>query len=85
MTRFFLVAFIFMIACISLAQTPVIDQANGVDPSVDYAALAQLGPWDDRNYQLTAQDLLVLSEFEPEAKSPIPAFYRVLQIGRAHV
>ena len=78
MTRKLLMACILMITCVSQAQTPDIDPANGVDATVDYPALANIGPWDDRNYQLTAQDLLVLSEFEADAKTNIPAFYRVL-------
>ncbi|MGE3104437.1 MAG: hypothetical protein AB7K14_04210, partial [Lysobacterales bacterium] len=36
------------------------DNARGVDASVDYVALLAYGPWDDRNYQLTAADIAVL-------------------------
>jgi len=54
-----------------------ISQAKGVDASVDYARLAEYGPWDDRNYALTAADLAYLPKAESEAHDPLPAFYRV--------
>jgi PKD repeat protein len=54
-----------------------VDRSRGVDRSVDYAALTQFGPWDDRNYALTARDLAFLSPNERDATDPIPAFYRV--------
>ncbi len=54
-----------------------INQARGVDASVDYARLVQYGPWDDRNYALTAADLAYLPKEETEARDPLPAFYRV--------
>ena len=58
------------------AANPV-DPARGVDASVDYAALVQIGPWDDRNYQLTAEDIALLSPDESSARDPVPAFFRV--------
>ncbi len=54
-----------------------VDSARGVDRDVDYAALVRMGPWDDRNYQLTKEDLAILPENEEELSSPIPAFFRV--------
>jgi len=54
-----------------------IDAARGADKRVDYAALQLLGPWDDRNYALTAEDLALLSKNEHETIVAIPAFYRV--------
>ncbi|WP_313914242.1 sialidase family protein, partial [Tahibacter sp.] len=54
-----------------------IDATRGVDKRVDYAALQLLGPWDDRNYALTAEDLALLSKNEHETIVAIPAFYRV--------
>src|SRR6185436_14644238 len=54
-----------------------VDRAKGVDPRVDYAALAQLGPWDDRNYLLTVKDLALLPPGERGQLDPIPAFFRV--------
>ncbi len=57
------------------AQTVV--PSRGADPRVDYPSMALLGPWDDRNYKLTADDLKVLAENESELKDPIPVFYRI--------
>lgn len=58
------------------AQTIAVDPRRGVDRRVDYAALAQLGPWDDHNYQLTHEDLAVLPAGEAELVLPLPAFFR---------
>lgn len=55
-----------------------IDAARGADRTVDYAALVRVGPWDDRNYALTAKDLALLSPNESDVREPLPAFYRVL-------
>jgi hypothetical protein len=57
---------------------PEIDPAKGADDRVDYAELVRFGPWDDRNYDLTREDLELLSPNEEELQEPIPAFYRVL-------
>lgn len=54
-----------------------IQQSKGVDTRVDYRALTRLGPWDDRNYNLTAEDLRLLVPNEAELNCGIPAFYRV--------
>lgn len=54
-----------------------VDPSRGVDPTVDYEALKTVGPWDDRNYSLTAEDLKLLSANESEQRTPVPAFYRV--------
>jgi hypothetical protein len=53
-------------------------QARGVDPQVRYDSLRAIGPWDDRNYLLTADDLAVLAPNEAELQGPLPAFFRVL-------
>lgn len=58
-------------------QTVVIDSTQGVDRSVDYEALVFFGPWDDRNYQLSAEDLGLLARDEAEIREPLPAFFRV--------
>lgn len=57
------------------AQT--IKQLRGVDSRVDYASLRRFGPWDDRNYQLTQEDLALLAPNEDELGELIPAFFRV--------
>ncbi|MFN7962773.1 MAG: sialidase family protein [Thermoanaerobaculia bacterium] len=62
----------------SLAQAQQVVPTRGVDSRVDYPALKKIGPWDDRNYQLTLEDLQLLAPNEQEQKDPIPAFYRVL-------
>ena len=69
-------------ACCALAGNPVqavqrIDASRGVDSAVDYRALARIGPWDDRNYQLTSADIELLSADELSARDPIPAFFRI--------
>jgi hypothetical protein len=48
----------------------------GVDPSVDYAALTQFGPWDDRNYQLTKEDIAILPK-DDRFVPGVPAFFKV--------
>ncbi len=53
-----------------------IDQSRGADPSVDYASLVQYGPWDDRNYQLTAADIGLLPEGD-QYLANVPAFFKV--------
>lgn len=76
--RALLVAVMFMAAGFSMAATAQpVNQGKGVDPRVDYPGLANLGPWDDRNYKLTKEDLAVLSPNEHEQRDPIPAFFRV--------
>ncbi|GAB4222682.1 MAG: hypothetical protein Kow0062_21100 [Acidobacteriota bacterium] len=54
-----------------------IDPSRGADPRVDYAALVHYGPWDDRNYRLTAEDIALLAPNEAELRAPIPAWFRV--------
>ncbi len=53
-----------------------IKQQLGVDQRVDYAALAELGPWDDRNYQLTLEELAILPENDHFVRN-VPAFFKV--------
>ncbi len=65
----------FVLASVGSSQT--VDQSRGVDARVDYASLTQFGPWDDRNYQLTKDDLALLSDNEAELRLAVPAFYRV--------
>jgi hypothetical protein len=43
-----------------------INNARGVDATVDYTRLTQYGPWDDRNYKLTAKDLTWLAKNEAD-------------------
>jgi len=55
-----------------------INNNYGVDDRLDYQTLTAFGPWDDRNYDLTLDDLTYLSDEESELKEMVPAFYRVL-------
>ena len=76
--RFILVVLVATVALGGVAATePVIVQSRGVDSRVDYASLDRFGPWDDRNYQLTREDLALLAENEVDLHEAVPAFYRV--------
>ncbi len=59
-------------------QAAPVDPRRGVDPRVDYASLARISPWDDRNYLLTREDLALLSPAENEYTGALPVFFRVL-------
>ena len=61
-----------------VTQSQVIDNSRGVDSRVDYESLKEFGPWDDRNYDLTLEDLAWLSSNESELREMVPAFYRVI-------
>lgn len=83
---------VFAFAAVGAATAKVIDirinQTRGADARVAYGKLTAYGPWDDRNYALTAEDLEVLSPNETESRDPTPAFFRVwmrkgaIQAGR---
>jgi Big-like domain-containing protein len=64
-------------ALTTAAAAQPIDQARGVDPQVDYRSFTEIGPWDDRNYQVTRADLAFLAPNERELKDPIPVFFRI--------
>ena len=53
-----------------------INNALGVDKSLDYSLLTEMGPWDDRNYQLTTKDLDVLP-FDDQKLLNVPVFFKV--------
>ena len=53
-----------------------IENALGVDKSLDYSLLQEMGPWDDRNYQLTKKDLHVLP-FADQQLANVPVFFKV--------
>ena len=61
----------------SFAFAQPVQQIRGVDSQVDYQKLNRLGPWDDRNYRLTARDLRILAPNEAELRVQVPAFFRV--------
>lgn len=70
-------------ATVPVFAAPAVNPRLGVDASVDYKALAKLGVWDDRNYQLKAADVALLSDDEASAHDLIPAFFRV-ELRRAN-
>lgn len=62
----------------AVPSTVLIEPSRGVDSRVDYPSLIRFGPWDDRNYDLTLEDLTLLSPDEAQLDLPIPAFFRVV-------
>ncbi|MEM1270193.1 MAG: sialidase family protein [Bacteroidota bacterium] len=62
---------------VTTTQAQDVDNSLGVDARVNYAELKTFGPWDDRNLQLTAEDLAILPADESRYLQPVPAFYRV--------
>ena len=62
---------------VAAASEPVIVQSRGVDQGVVYQDLAKYGPWDDRNYGVTKEDLAWLAKNELELYPGIPVFFRV--------
>ncbi len=74
---------VLLLCCTPLFATNAVDASRGADAAVDYAALARIGPWDDRNYQLTPADIALLSPDEASADDLIPAFFRV-ELRRAN-
>jgi hypothetical protein len=62
------------------AHTYEIVQQKGVDQRVDYKSLEKYGAWDDRNYELTKEDVELLEEAfakDNEPAGPLPAWFRV--------
>ncbi len=59
------------------AGSQTIVPSRGADSRVDYQVLTRYGPWDDRNYGLTQEDLAWLAPGEDQLPAAIPAFYRV--------
>lgn len=72
-----LTGLVLMIVTVAGVTAQTVDQTRGRDQAVDYASLARFGPWDDRNYALTAADLVLLAPNEHEQREAIPAFFRV--------
>lgn len=53
-----------------------ISQDRGVDQRVNYSGLTRFGPWDDRNYMLTLEDVQLLPEDDHLVRG-VPAFFKV--------
>ncbi|PIE89317.1 MAG: hypothetical protein CR997_11905 [Acidobacteria bacterium] len=73
---------LFLFPLVLVGQQTDLNQ-RGIDPKVDYNKLFQktttLGiPWDDRNLNITKDDLDILPAGEYDDVSKIPVFYRIL-------
>lgn len=68
--------FMVLVFAVVVTAQAEIKQELGIDQSVDYKALESLGPWDDRNYQLTSEDLAYLPENDQYIAN-VPLFYKV--------
>ncbi len=62
----------------SFSSFAEVRQELGVDQRVDYTQLVAIhgGPWDDRNYQLTLEDLSILPENDHVVRN-VPVFFKV--------
>ena len=78
MKKSLLVAAVFSVftAQAEIVEPLYIENALGVDKSLDYSLLQEMGPWDDRNYQLTKKDLNVLP-FDDQNLANVPVFFKV--------
>ena len=59
-----------------IAKPLQINNALGVDKNLDYSLLQEMGPWDDRNYQLTKNDIAILP-FDDQQLANVPVFFKV--------
>ncbi len=76
--RAILSAGVVLTAALTAATTAQpVDNNRGKDPRVDYTSFTQIGPWDDRNYNVTKEDLDALAGNEKDLKDPIPVFFRI--------
>jgi len=73
-----LIFIIILFMLFSTAEAQIVDNSLGVDTRVDYQSLKNFGPWDDRNYDLSLEDLTWLSTDEEQLREMVPAFYRVI-------
>ncbi len=53
-----------------------INNALGADQTMDYSLLQEMGPWDDRNYQLTKKDLSILPKND-QYLANVPVFFKI--------
>jgi hypothetical protein len=59
-----------------IQEAATISQKKGVDQRVDYQSLTRYGPWDDRNYAVTIDDLSLIPEND-QYLSNVPVFYKI--------
>ncbi|MBK8284811.1 MAG: hypothetical protein IPK97_07910 [Ahniella sp.] len=63
---------------VSKEEPITIDNARGVDSTLDYNSLLKLGPWDDRNYNLRSSDLSVIPNIDKDRYlHGVPAFFKI--------
>ncbi|HPI96123.1 MAG TPA: hypothetical protein PK055_09070 [Gammaproteobacteria bacterium] len=74
MKRYIILLLLFTV--ISGSINAEILQSLGVDQRVDYSSLTQYGPWDDRNYQVTKEDLDILPN-DDQYLSNVPVFFKI--------
>lgn len=60
----------------SIQDSVEICQEKGADPRVDYESLTKYGPWDDRNYSVTLEDLSLIPEND-QYLSNVPVFFKI--------
>ncbi len=53
-----------------------IEQSLGLDQRVDYTSLTKYGPWDDRNYNVTKEDLDLLPA-DDQYLANVPVFFKI--------
>ena len=63
--------------CAFITAQAEVRQELGVDQRVDYASLTKYGPWDDRNYQVTLEDLAIIPAND-QYLANVPVFFKVL-------
>ena len=60
----------------SIQDAAEISQEKGVDQRVDYQSLTKYGPWDDRNYCVTLDDLSLIPEKDQYLHN-VPVFFKI--------
>jgi len=71
----------------SVFSQPDSSYFDGRDPSLSYAELYQQSisagiPWDDRNLDITSDELFLLPSKDSDDKQDIPLFYRIILRGK---
>ena len=61
----------------SIQARAEISQARGVDQRVDYQSLTKYGPWDDRNYDVTNEDLSLIPDKDQYLHN-VPVFFKII-------
>jgi len=64
------------VAKAEIVEPLFIDNELGVDSTLDYKLLKDMGPWDDRNYQLTKSDIDILPPND-QYLANVPLFFKI--------